>query len=128
MSICLLRCDAQHPFGGSHRIRTAWRNADEFGTDGTRINAKRSCFQQESTLRSDIRPEIAEAKKRGIKIVITLREQDEVDWDEAATVRGLGLEFHRFGFQPPESSLTNEIIEKSLKILAESKSNPVVSD
>ena len=42
----------------------------------------------------------ASAKERGIKVVVTLRREGEVQWDEAGTVERLGLEFHRFGFGP----------------------------
>ena len=69
--------------------------------------------------------EFAEAKRRGIKIVITLRGDDEIDWDEAATVKQLGLEFHQLGFRAPET-LTNEILEESLALLAESNMTPVM--
>lgn len=69
--------------------------------------------------------EFAEAKKRGIKVVVTLRTKGEVDWDEPATIKGLGLEFHRLGFRAPDT-LTDDIFVDSLKFLAESKKNPVM--
>lgn len=69
--------------------------------------------------------DIAAAKKRGIKVVVTLRTKGEIDWDEAGTVKGLGLEFHDFGFRAPDS-LTDRILDGSLKVLAEAKTKPVL--
>ena len=69
--------------------------------------------------------EFAEAKQRGIQVVITLREGGELDWDEGAALKQMGLEFHSLGFRRPES-LTNEIIEKSLQLLKDSDSAPVM--
>ena len=66
------------------------------------------------------REEFAEAKSRGIEVVISLREQGEIEWNERAVVKNLGLKFHHFGFRTPES-LTNEILDQSLKILAGSE-------
>ena len=65
------------------------------------------------------------AKKRGIKVVVTLRKKDEVDWDEDATVKDLGLEFHRFGFQRPDA-LTDKVFDQCRKLLANSKKRPVM--
>ena len=69
--------------------------------------------------------EFAEAKRQGIKTVITLREKDELDWNEAAALAKLDLNFYQFGFRAPES-LTAEIIEKTLAIMADSKRTPVM--
>lgn len=63
---------------------------------------------------------LAEAKRRGIQVVVTLRTDGEIDWDEAAAAKDLGLEFHQFGFRAP-NTLTDEIFDKSLKILANRK-------
>lgn len=69
--------------------------------------------------------EFAEAKKRGIKTVITLREQNEIDWNEAGAVKKLGLNFHQLGFRAPDS-LTPAIIEKTITIMGDPKSTPVM--
>ena len=69
--------------------------------------------------------DFAEAKKRGIKVVVTLRTKGEVDWDEPGLVKGLGLGFHEFGFRAPET-LTDAVLDGSLKILADAKSKPVM--
>ena len=69
--------------------------------------------------------DFAEAKRRGIKTVITLRQHGEVDWDEAATVKGLGLEFYRFGFRAPDT-LKDETFDQARKVLADSRKKPVL--
>jgi protein tyrosine phosphatase (PTP) superfamily phosphohydrolase (DUF442 family) len=69
--------------------------------------------------------DFAELKKRGIKVVITLRKKGEVNWDEPGVLKELGLKFHRFGFQAPDS-LKDEIFDKSRKLLNDSKKNPVM--
>ncbi len=69
--------------------------------------------------------EFSEAKKRGIKTVITLREKTEIDWDEAAALRQLGLNFYQLGFRAPDS-LTPAIIEKTVTIMGDPKSMPVM--
>lgn len=71
------------------------------------------------------REEFAEAKSRGIEVVISLREEGEIEWDERAAIKNLGLKFHHFGFRTPDS-LTPEILDQSLKILAGSKKAPVL--
>jgi len=67
----------------------------------------------------------AEAKRKGIKTVITLREKDELDWDEAAALAKLDLNFYQFGFRAPDS-LTPAIIEKTITIMADPKRAPVM--
>ena len=69
--------------------------------------------------------EFAEAKARGIKTVITLRQEGEVDWDEAGTLKELGLDFHRIGFRTPDS-LTDDVFDASLKFLSDAESSPVM--
>lgn len=69
--------------------------------------------------------EFAEAKKRGIKTVITLREKNEIDWDEAAALKQLGVNFYSLGFRAPDS-LTPEIIEKTVTIMGDPKRTPVM--
>lgn len=69
--------------------------------------------------------DFAAAKKRGIKVVVTLREKGEVNWDEVGTVKDLGLEFHRFGFRAPDT-LSDDIFDSSLKVLAAASKAPVM--
>ena len=69
--------------------------------------------------------EFAQAKRRGIEVVITLRETSEINWDEASVVRNLGMEFHSLGFRSPDS-LSDELLDKSLQLLADAESRPVM--
>jgi len=69
--------------------------------------------------------DLALAKKRGIKVVVTLRQPGEVKWDEAAAVKRLGLEFHRFAIGRPDT-LTTAIFDGSLRVLANAKKSPVL--
>ena len=52
-----------------------------------------------------------EAQQRGIEVLITFRQEGEVDWDEAQKADELGILFHRFGFRTPES-LSDELIDR----------------
>lgn len=65
------------------------------------------------------------AAERGIKTVITLRKTGEIDWDEAGKVNELGLDFHQFEIGPPET-LTDDIFDQSLALLATSDESPVL--
>ena len=69
--------------------------------------------------------ELADAKERGIKVILTLRTEGENTWDEKAVVEELGLEFHRLGFLGPDT-LSDLLLDEALKILAESKDKPVM--
>lgn len=69
--------------------------------------------------------DFAEAKRRGIETIITLRQPGEVEWDEADVVNRLGLQFHRFGFGAPDT-LTNSVFDGALRILADSQQQPVM--
>ena len=70
-------------------------------------------------------PVLSIAKKRGIKTVITLREKNEIDWDEAAALEQLELNFYQLGFRAPDS-LTPTLIEKTVKIMGDPKRTPVM--
>ncbi|MCA9178951.1 MAG: methyltransferase domain-containing protein [Planctomycetales bacterium] len=69
--------------------------------------------------------DFAEAKRRGIKTVISLRQADEINWDESGELKKLGLSFHHLGFRAPDT-LNDEIFEKSLQLLSQSKQSPVL--
>lgn len=69
--------------------------------------------------------DFATAKQRGIKTVITLRLPGEIDWNEAKTVKDLGLTFHDLGFQGPDS-MTDDLIAKAVSILAQPDQQPVM--
>ena len=69
--------------------------------------------------------DFVEAKKRGFKIVVTLRQPGEIDWDEAETVRGLGMQFHSIPFGRPDT-LTDQVFDEARKILTKSKDKPLL--
>ena len=69
--------------------------------------------------------EFADAKKRGIEIVITLRSKGEIDWDEAGVVKKLGLEFHDYGFRDP-ADLTDKVFDGVRAALKDSREKPVM--
>lgn len=69
--------------------------------------------------------DFAEAKQRGIERVITLRTEGEVAWDEQAVVKALGMEFYSLGFDAPDT-LSDEILDKSLGLLAEAPTSAVM--
>lgn len=50
-------------------------------------------------------------KARGIKRIISLRTDGELDWDEKGIVESLGIEFHSIPFRAPDS-LTDEVFNK----------------
>ena len=69
--------------------------------------------------------ELAQAKARGIAVVITLREPTEIDWDERQVVEKLGLKFHQLAFSSPDT-LTDAVLDQSLQLLAKSTQQPVL--
>ncbi|MGI9473618.1 MAG: protein tyrosine phosphatase family protein [Rubripirellula sp.] len=69
--------------------------------------------------------EFSLARSRGIETVITLREPNEIDWDEPAAVRALGMKFHAIGFRAPDA-LTPELIERVLAVMADPEAGPVM--
>lgn len=71
------------------------------------------------------RDDINVIKAKGIKRVITLRQDGEIDWDEAAAVKDAGLEFVAVPFGAPES-LTDKVFDKVRGLLRESDKQPTV--
>jgi len=66
-----------------------------------------------------------EFKKRGVKSVLNLRTKEELDFDEAKTIKNLGLEYHHVPIAGPES-LTDENFDKLRKLLNEKEQRPMV--
>lgn len=66
-----------------------------------------------------------QAKEGGIKTVINLRHPDEVDWDEAALVKGLGMEYHNLPFKAPDE-LTDQVFDQARKLLAQEEKRPLL--
>ncbi|MAT16237.1 MAG: hypothetical protein CMJ46_13320 [Planctomyces sp.] len=68
---------------------------------------------------------LATAKEKGIEVVITLRKEDEIDWNEEEYVTDLGMDFHQLGFQQPDS-LSDDILDKSRMLLRNTEDKPVM--
>ena len=66
-----------------------------------------------------------EFKKRGVKSVLNLRTKEELDFDEAKTLKSLGLEYHHIPIASPDS-LTDENFDKLRKLLNEKEQRPMV--
>lgn len=66
-----------------------------------------------------------EFKKRGVKSVLNLRTKEELDFDEAKTLKSLGLEYHHVPIASPDS-LTDENFDKLRKLLNEKEQRPLV--
>ena len=66
-----------------------------------------------------------EFKKRGVKSVLNLRTKDEMDFDEAKTLKSLGLEYHHIPIAGPDS-LTDENFDKLRKLLNEKEQRPML--
>ncbi len=65
------------------------------------------------------------AKKKGIKTVVSLRQSTEIDWDEAAAVKRLGLDYHSIPFRAVDS-LSDKVFDDVRKVLRESDKKPVL--
>ncbi len=68
---------------------------------------------------------LEQAKNRGVKVAISLREEGETDFDEAAAAKSAGLQFHRIPFRAPET-LNDKVFAATRKLLADSENNPVL--
>lgn len=66
-----------------------------------------------------------EFKTRGVKSVLNLRTKDEMDFDEAQTLKSLGIEYHHVPIASPDS-LTDENFDKLRKLLNEKQQRPMV--
>lgn len=61
----------------------------------------------------------------GIKTVVSLRQPDELDWDEAAIVQQVGMEYLSIPFQSPKS-LTDEVFDEVRRVLNDKKKRPMI--
>ena len=69
--------------------------------------------------------DLATAKADGVQTVVTLRTPGEIEWDEAAVVQELGLQYVEIPFRGAES-LTDEIFDRIRQVLADSNQHPVL--
>ena len=65
------------------------------------------------------------AKENGIEVVITLRQDGEIDWNEEALVEQLGLKFHQVSFRTP-ASLTDAILDETLELMRQADETPTM--
>lgn len=64
-------------------------------------------------------------KQEGLKTVINLRQADEMEFDEAATLKTLGVAYHHLPFRAPET-LKDEVFDQARKILSDKKNYPIM--
>lgn len=69
--------------------------------------------------------DIAAIQEKGIKRVITLRENGEVDWDEAGKFKSAGIEFSSIPFRSTES-LNDDVFSKVRLLLQDSQDTPTM--
>ena len=65
------------------------------------------------------------AGQAGIKTVVSLRFPDEIDWNEAAVVKRIGLAFIDVPFKKPET-LTDEVFDKTRAALNDKSQRPLL--
>ena len=71
-------------------------------------------------------PEDLQAMRRlGVKSVITLRPRWELDWDEAAEVKKLGMKYYQVPFRAPET-LTDEVFDRVRQLLGGQAPRPLL--
>ena len=64
--------------------------------------------------------DFAEAKRRGIDTVITLRQPSEIDWDEAAAIESLDLDFHQLSFASPDT-LSDNVFDQAIELMGKDR-------
>jgi uncharacterized protein (TIGR01244 family) len=67
----------------------------------------------------------AEAKKAGVRTVVNLRAANELDWNEKATVEGLGMQFVHVPIASAEA-LTDEVFAKMRELLKDKTKRPML--
>ena len=69
--------------------------------------------------------DVAAIKARGIKRVISLREEDEIDWEEATAIKNAGLDFVAIPFRAPDS-LTDKVFDRARGLLRDVDKTPTL--
>jgi uncharacterized protein (TIGR01244 family) len=69
--------------------------------------------------------DLAVAKAEGVQTVVNLRQDGEIDWDEAAAAQQVGLDYQPIPFRGA-ANLTDEIFDQVRQILAQSSQNPML--
>jgi uncharacterized protein (TIGR01244 family) len=65
------------------------------------------------------------AKEGGIKTVINLRQKDELDWDEEAVIKKLGMAYFNLPFKTP-AQLSDAVFDEARKILNDKNNKPIL--
>ena len=65
------------------------------------------------------------AASSGVKTVVNLRTDGELDWDEKSVVEGLGMTYHHVPFRAPET-LTEEVLDETRRLLSASDNKPLL--
>ncbi len=65
------------------------------------------------------------AKDVGIKTVVNLRKKEELEWDEQAHVKKLGMEYKHIPFQSP-AELTDIVFDQIRKLLKDKTQRPLL--
>jgi protein tyrosine phosphatase (PTP) superfamily phosphohydrolase (DUF442 family) len=65
------------------------------------------------------------AKELPIRTVVNLRKKSEIDWDEEAAVRALGMIYRNVAFQTPEE-LTDAVFDAARRALTSKENEPIL--
>ena len=65
------------------------------------------------------------AAEGGIKTVLNLRKDGELDWDEKVTVEKLGMSYHALPFKAP-AELTDDVLDEARKFLNDTANRPLL--
>ena len=65
------------------------------------------------------------AHEMGIKSVLSIREQSELDWDEKKVVEDLGMQYFHVPFRGPKK-LTDDVFAKTRKLFSDKAKHPIM--
>ena len=69
--------------------------------------------------------DLEQARSRGLKTVISLRTDGELNWDEARIVRDLGMDYFVVGFRAP-AELTDTVFDRVRELLGDRQRHPLL--
>ncbi len=64
------------------------------------------------------------AKDKGLKTIVSVRMKDEIDWDEAAAAKALGIEYIHLPFNA--ETLTDAVFDQARKVLKDKSKRPLM--
>ncbi len=68
---------------------------------------------------------LQQAQQQGVTTVINLRGADELDWDEAAAVKALGMNYHNVGISKKGPGFDDAAMAQITQLIHEQKGAPV---